>query len=130
MSIPQIITTPSGEELVVIPKAEYDAMVEALAEADEDAADIAAYDAAMAEIAGDGRAVLPEPVSAALTAGDSLLKALRKWRGLSQVELAEKVGVAQGYISDLEASRRQGAPETIARIAAALDIPELWLARR
>ena len=130
MNGPQIIRTPNGEELVILAKAEYDAMVEALAEIEEDAADVAAYDAAMMEITGDAHALLPEPVSAALTAGDGLLKALRKWRGLNQTELAEKVGVAQGYISDLEANRRQGAPETIARIAAALDIPEIWLARR
>jgi DNA-binding XRE family transcriptional regulator len=116
--------------MVVIPKADYDAMVAALAETEEDAADVAAYDEAIASIEQDTKPFLPEAVTTAILAGDSLLKALRKWRGLSQTELATRIGIAQGYISDLEASRRHGAPDTIARIAETLDIPLAWLAQR
>ena len=123
------ITTPMGEELVVLPKAEYDALV-AAAEADEDAADVAAADAARADLAAGRDAVLPIEVSKLITRGDSLLRALRKWRGQTQVELAEKSGVGQGYISDIEARRRVGADDTLARIAAALDVPATWLIRR
>ena len=32
---------------------------------------------------------LPSPVSAAMAAGDSLLKAVRRWRGLTQAELTQ-----------------------------------------
>lgn len=46
----QIITTPAGEELVVIPKAEFDALLERLAEEAEDAADVAVYDERTAAI--------------------------------------------------------------------------------
>lgn len=45
---PQTITTPRGDEMVVISKAEYDALVAAAnirAEAEEDADDVAIYDA-------------------------------------------------------------------------------------
>jgi len=38
--------------------------------------------------------------------GDRLLKALRKWRGLTQMQMAAKTGLAQGYLSDLESGRR------------------------
>ncbi len=40
--------------------------------------------------------------------GDSLLKALRKWRGKTQVDLASSAGIAQSYISDLESGRKAG----------------------
>ncbi len=130
MNTPQIIRTPGGEELVILPKADYDAMIEALSEAEEDAADVAAYDLAIEAIGDDSTPFLPEAISAFLLGGDGLLKAIRKWRGLSQVDLAERVGVAQGYISDLESGRRQGTPETLVRLADALDIPTAWLVRR
>jgi hypothetical protein len=40
-----IITTPAGEELVLLAKADFDALVEAA----EDLTDVAAFDAAVAE---------------------------------------------------------------------------------
>lgn len=45
---------------------------------------------------------------------------------MTQTRLAEATGLAQGYISDLERGRRQGTPETLTRIAKALDIPPKW----
>ena len=50
MSPPQIIRTPNGEELVVLPRAEYEALVERAAHDDEDAEDVAVYDARKAEL--------------------------------------------------------------------------------
>ena len=45
MNEPQIIRTAAGEELVVLSRAEYDALVAAADEATEDEEDIAIYDA-------------------------------------------------------------------------------------
>ena len=126
MGEPQFIRTASGEELVVLTRADYDALLEALAEAEEEAADLAVYDARKAEMASPDDA-LPSPVSAALLRGARLLEALRDWRGVTQTRLAETTGLAQGYISDLERGRRQGTPDTLTRIAAALDVPAKWL---
>lgn len=127
MSGPQIIVTPNGEELVVLPRAEYDALVEAAAEAEEDAVDLAVYDARKADLAAGRTTFLPEDVSAALMRGETLVKALRKWRKLSQTELAAATGLGQGYLSDIEAGKRRGPPETLAKIAAALEIDPDWL---
>ncbi|WP_333822178.1 helix-turn-helix domain-containing protein [Pinisolibacter sp.] len=126
MGDPQFIRTPSGEELVVLTRADYDALLEALAEAEEDAADLAVYDARKAELAVPDD-ILPAPVSAALLRGARLLVALRDWRGMTQMRLAEATGLAQGYLSDLERGRRQGTTETLTRIAMALDVPAKWL---
>jgi hypothetical protein len=122
MSELQIIRTPSGEELVVIPLAEYQALLDHA----EDAEDIALYDARKAELAA-GSVVLPPEVSAALLRGDTRLKAIRLWRGATQTSLADKTDIGQGYLSDLESRRRTGTPETIAKLALALDVPVEWL---
>ncbi|MER9690666.1 hypothetical protein NKJ16_01850 [Mesorhizobium sp. M0179] len=49
MNAPQIIRTSTGEELVVIPKADYEALLHAAEEAREEAADVAIYDERKAE---------------------------------------------------------------------------------
>ena len=126
MSGPQIIRTPSGEELVVLPRAEYEALLERAAHDAEDADDVAMYDARKAELAAGG-AVLPPEVSAAILRGDSRLKAIRNWRGLTQMYLEFKTDIGQGYLSDLENGRRTGTRETIAKLAQALDVPVEWL---
>jgi hypothetical protein len=126
MSAPQIIRTPNGEELVVLPRAEYEALVARAASDAEDADDVAIYDARKAELAAGG-VVLPPEVSAAILRGDSRLKAIRSWRGETQVHLEFKTGIGQGYLSDLENGRRTGTRETIAKLAQALDVPVEWL---
>jgi hypothetical protein len=126
MSAPQIIRTPSGEELVVLPRSEYEALLQRADHNGEDAYDVAIYDARKAELAAGG-VVLPPEVSAAILRGDSRLKAVRNWRGETQLHLEFKTGIGQGYLSDLENGRRTGTCETIAKLAQALDVPVDWL---
>jgi hypothetical protein len=91
-----------------------------------DADDVAIYDARKAELTAGG-VVLPSEVSAAILRGESRLKAIRNWRGETQQHLNFKTGIAQGYLSDLESRRRTGTPETLAKLARALDVPVEWL---
>ena len=126
MSGLQIIRTPNGEELAVLPRAEYEALLERANHEAEDADDVAIYDARKAELAAGG-GLLPAGVSAAILRGDSRLKAIRNWRGETQLHLNFKTGIGQGYLSDLESGRRTGNPETIAKLAQALDVPVEWL---
>lgn len=58
---PQIIRTPSGEELVVLPRAKYEALVERADLGAEDANDVALYDVRKAELAADGVSVEDPP---------------------------------------------------------------------
>jgi hypothetical protein len=126
MDEPQIIRSPSGEEMVVIPRHEYERLLAAAH--DEDADDAAIYDARKAELGGDPCRLLPGPVTSAMLKGESRFKALRRWRGLTQSVLAAKSGIGQGYLSDIENRRRTGAPETLERLARALDVPLKWIA--
>ena len=126
MSGPQIIRTPGGEELIVLPRADYEALLAHAGHEAEDDDDVAVYDARKAELAA-GAGVLPPEVSASILRGASRLKAIRKWRDVTQVRLEAETGIGQGYLSDLESGRRAGTPETIAKLALALDVPAEWL---
>lgn len=124
---PQIIKAPNGEEMVVLTRAEYEVLMAAVEPYDEDEEDTAIFDACMAELNSGRNERLPAEVSAAMLRGDSLLKALRNWRDVTQMQLSFKTGLGQGYISDLEAGRRKGSKETLALISKALGIEEGWL---
>ena len=124
----QIIRTASGEELVVLPRADYEALLAAAEDADDDADDVAIYDARKVPLASDAFAALPEAVTTLLLRGNSRLRAIRLWRKLPQTELAEKTGIAQGYLSDLESGRRSGGADVIRTLAECLDVPAEWIA--
>jgi DNA-binding XRE family transcriptional regulator len=124
--VPKFIET-QGAELVLLTRAEFDHLMAIAEDAEENAADIALYDARKAALDADAHPMLPPEVSAMLLRGDRLLKALRKWRGLTQVDLALKAGLAQGYLSDLESGRRTGTDETLKLLAEKLEIDPSWL---
>ncbi len=58
---------------------------------------------------------------------DSNLHKARKARGLSQTELAARIGVAQGSLSKVETGAVRGSLETQLRLAHALEMPPLAL---
>ena len=124
----QIIRTPSGEEMVVLPRAEYEALLAAAEGADENAEDVAVYDARKAALASGEMGCLPGPVSALLLKGNSRLKAIRLWRDLTQTELAKQAGIGQGYLSDMESGRRPVSGEVLQALATRLSVPPEWIA--
>ncbi|MBX3395701.1 MAG: helix-turn-helix domain-containing protein [Phycisphaerae bacterium] len=59
--------------------------------------------------------------------GDSVgrrIRAIRRERGLTQVQLAVEANVNQGYLSSIERDRRQPRRSTIKALAVALGVPE------
>lgn len=124
---PQIIRAPGGDEMVVLSRAEYDDLVARAAEADEDAADAAMFADRMSDLKAGRDVVLPAEVSAAMLKGATLIKALRRWRGLRQYQMIERTGLSQSYISEIETDGKKGSAEALEKIAAALDVPVEWL---
>jgi len=60
--------------------------------------------------------------------GYSLIKAWRKYKGLSQTDLAEKLGITQAAVAKLECPDNSPRVDTMERVAAALSIePEQLL---
>lgn len=120
----QIITASNGEEMVVLPKADYDAMVAALNSDAEDDDDVAIYDARKAELEGEG--FLSAEVTTAILRGDHRIKALRMSRGLTQQQLAAKTGLGQGFLSDLENGRRNVTDAVAKNLSSVLGVPASW----
>ncbi|TGV95729.1 XRE family transcriptional regulator, partial [Mesorhizobium sp. M2D.F.Ca.ET.145.01.1.1] len=110
---------------VVIPKADYEALLHAAEEAQEDAADVAIYDERKSEFKAEK--ALPAEVTMDILRGSSRLKALRNWRKLTQADLARTIGVSQGFLSDIESNRRKPSAQTSTMLAKALDVPGEWI---
>jgi DNA-binding XRE family transcriptional regulator len=84
----------------------------------EEAADIAAYDAA---VAGDEE-LFPMEVVRRLIEGEHPVKVFREYRGLTQAQLAKAVGIHPTYLSQIETRRRTGSTGLLRRLAAALGV--------
>lgn len=113
-----IITTPGGERLVLVPEAEYDRLIEAR----EMIEDVAAYDKAKRRLKSGEDELIPSDVVKRLLAGDNAIRVWRRHRGLSVKALADKTGLAQPYVSQVETGRRDGTVATLKKIAKALDV--------
>ncbi len=127
---PKFLEVGDGNRLVVLTEAEYNTLIDALSDAEEDAADAAVYRERKAMMAKEANPLLPAEVSAAILRGDRLLKALRGWRDMTQMHLSHRTGLTQSYLSDLEAGKRGGTAEVWAKIAEALKVPPEWLLPR
>ena len=66
---------------------------------------------------------LPATVWERLEAGENPVAVLRNHRGLSQVALAQCVGITQGYLSQIEKGARQPTAEKLVALARALEVP-------
>lgn len=116
-------TTADGE-VAILPRAEYERLKALERETREDAGMARLIARAKAEIA-DGDPLLPKEVVERLANGENPIKVLRQFRGLSQVELAtaERVGITQNYLSDLETGKRKGPLALHQKFARVLGVP-------
>ena len=114
----QIITTPSGDRLVVLPEADYQALVAAA----EDAADIATVRRFNERLTSGEEELVPAAIVDRLVAGENAIRVWREHRGLSANSLAEKAGIAQAFLSQIETGKRDGTVTTLKKIADALSV--------
>lgn len=117
MTAIQIIKSPSGEELVVLPRQDYDRLIEAA----EDAIDLKDAHTIMDRVAKGEEETYPLALIQRLET-ENRIKAWREYRGISQAELADKIGASTVYISQLETGRRGGSAKMLRKIAGALDV--------
>jgi DNA-binding XRE family transcriptional regulator len=118
MNKPNIITTPSGDRMVIIPIEEYDRLVEAA----EDAAELRDVNEIKRRLAAGEEELIPAEVVSRIIGGENKIRVWREYRGMSGKELAERTGLAAPYISQLETGNREGTIETFKKIAAALNL--------
>jgi DNA-binding XRE family transcriptional regulator len=113
--------TPRGE-VAILPRKEYELLVAKASEADEDAGTARIVARAKKEIAGGGP-LLPKDVVDRMANGENPVRVLREWRGETQMYLASKTDLSQGYISDIENGRRVGTVAALRLIANVLSVP-------
>jgi DNA-binding XRE family transcriptional regulator len=88
---------PSGEQLVVLPRCDYEDLVDALAARKVEAA-----------LAAGREELLTAEKTAALVAAPMPLAFRRNQRGKTQSQLAAEIGVSQNFLSDLERGKAKG----------------------
>ena len=72
---------------------------------------------------GQAAAQLPDDVLDEIHAAQSSpIKILRKYRGLTQAELADNVGISRPYLTEIETGKKQGSVKAIRAIAETLDV--------
>jgi hypothetical protein len=125
----QIIRTESGDELVVLPRREYDALLATLGvEEAEDRMTVRLADEARRAIAAGEEIVLPGWFCDAAMAGKGYpIRGLRKLRNLTQGEVAARAAITQGYYSDVERGAKQPTGDILDRISDALQLDRTWL---
>ena len=109
-------------EVAILPRKEYEALVAKAAEADEDAGTVRLVARARQETA-EGGTVIPFDIVNRIAKGESAIRVIREWRDTSQLHLAFKTHLGQGYISDLENGRRKGTVGALKEIARVLEVP-------
>jgi len=95
---------------------------EALAELVVDAQDMTNVEAVMARIAAGETEVFPFEVAERLLDGEHPVTVFREYRGHSIRGLAGSAGISPSYLSEIEAGKKPGSFDAMARIAAALEV--------
>lgn len=109
----------NGERYAVIPYADFEEIMERL----EDIKDIADAREIEAKIASGDIECFPRNVVDAIMINDeNAIKVFREYRGITQEELANKIGKSVGMIRKLESGESDGSISTIKAISAALNI--------
>lgn len=124
---PQFIQA-AGVELVILTRAEYDELMARFGPEAEDASDAEIFEARISELLGGQDERLPVEVTTSILEGDSLLRALRKWRRKSQTEMARMIDLDEAQLGAIETGMQPGADDVLRKAAAALDVPFAWLA--
>ncbi len=114
----QVITTPKGERMVILPEAEYLRLLEAF----EDSEDLESVRGFKERLAASEEELLPAAMVDAILEGQNRARVWREHRGLTAAALAKQAGIASAYLSQIETGKREGTVETYRKLAAALGI--------
>jgi DNA-binding XRE family transcriptional regulator len=113
-SAAQKIVTPGGETLIVMPEAEYEALLDEL--------DLAHARRIQADIAAGREELIPAAIVDRFLAGENSIRVWREYRDLTAAELAAKAEISAAYLSELETGKKTGTIDTLRKIATALNL--------
>jgi len=112
----QKVVTPGGERLVMMSEDDYEDLLDRV----DEAAAVVAIDRVEEKRAAGEEELLPSEFVDRLLDGANKVLAWREYRGMSAKELAEKAGITQAYLSQIESGKRDGTVGTMKKIAVAL----------
>lgn len=124
---PHIFTTDGGEELVILPRHDYDLL---LARLGDEEAELRLLDREAAKVsrrieAGEEE-MLPDWISAAIMRSENLFKASRLRAGKSVGEVATAAAISEARVLELERVARPADEDELARLSRALDADLNW----
>jgi DNA-binding XRE family transcriptional regulator len=114
--------TPSGEEIVILARHEYERLQACWQGTAEDAADGAAASQILDAVAAGREELLTDAEVDELLSAASPVGFWRRKRGLTQAALARAAGVTQGRISQMERNVGGASVETLKKVSEALRV--------
>lgn len=118
MSDPQIISTPAGEQMAVLPLEEYRHLLRSA----EELTDVRAFDRAIERLANGQDEIIPSAFADRILDGENAVRVWREYRKLSVKELARRASISASYLSQIEGGSRAGSLPTMKALAKALDL--------
>ena len=103
-----------GEIFYLVPEAE----LLRLKELEEDERDVQDFDDAVSE----KDEVFPQELVNAIFGGGNAVQIFRKYRDMTQEELAEKAALSRAYIAQIETGKKTGSAATLKKIAQILNV--------
>jgi transcriptional regulator with XRE-family HTH domain len=116
--MPIMTKTPQGDDIVILSRAEYDTLTAGR----RDTADAAYANSILADIESGNEILLTNEQANQLLNAKTPLAFWRKHRGITQQALSKLIGVAQGFVSEIENGTKTGDVQTLAAMARALAI--------
>jgi DNA-binding XRE family transcriptional regulator len=125
MNKPVRTKTPSGEDITILPTADYERLMEIV----EETGDRRDSEIALLEIAAGSVELLTHVEVTELLAAPTPLAFWRRRRGLTQAALADAVGISQAYLAQIEGGKRTGDVKVYQRVASVLrvDVDDLLI---
>jgi DNA-binding XRE family transcriptional regulator len=114
----QVITSPSGERLVVLPEAEYEALLDAA----EDGSDRRAVRDFRSVMASGSEEFLPAEFANRIVDGENRIQVWREYRGMSLATLAEQAQINPEDLAEIETGVKPASAQAVKAIAAALGL--------
>jgi len=124
MTIASSFTAPDGEEMIVLSRRNYDALIQRIEDL-EDSLTTASFERKLA--AGEEELVPAEYVNR-MSEGESPIRVWRDFRGMAAKDLAAAAGISTAYLSEIETGKKDGSVATLKAIADVLklDLDDLY----
>lgn len=118
MTIASSFTAPDGEEMIVLRRKDYEALIERIEDLEENLA-VADFERKFA--AGEEELIPAEYVNR-MSEGESPIRVWRDVRGMTAKVLAAAAGISTAYLSEIETGKKDGSVATLKAIADVLKI--------